>query len=72
MKIIIEKIELRETFKNRKNGNKRQNVQNFYTPDQTIILSEIKDSGFNMLAQYDLLPYNKPFQYIYILYKPSN
>jgi SAM-dependent methyltransferase len=67
-----EKIELREIFKNRKNGNKRQNVQNFYTPDQTIILSEIKDSGFNMLAQYDLIPYNKPFQYIYILYKPAN
>jgi SAM-dependent methyltransferase len=67
-----EKIELRETFKNRKNGNKRQNVQNFHTPDQTIILSEIKDSGFNMLAQYDLNSYDKPFQYIYILYKPSN
>ena len=65
-------IELRETFKNRKNGKKRQNVQKFITPDQTVILSEAKDSGFNMLSQFDLLPYDKPFQYIYILYKPAN
>jgi hypothetical protein len=65
-------IELRETFKNRKNGKKRQNIQKFITPDQTVILSEAKDSGFNMLSQFDLLPYDRPFQYIYILYKPAN
>lgn len=67
-----EVIELRETFKNRKNGKKRQNVRKFSTPDQSIILSEAKDSGFNMLAQIDLLPHDRPFQYIYILYKPAN
>ena len=67
-----EYIELRETFKNRKNGKKRQNVQKFNTPDQTLILSEAKDSGFNMLSQLDLIPYDRPFQYIYILYKPAN
>jgi hypothetical protein len=44
----------------------------FNAPDQSIILSEAKDCGFNMLAQNDLLPYKKPFQYIYILYKPAN
>ena len=65
-------IEMRETFKNRKNGKRRQNVQMFNAPDQSIILSEVKDCGFNMLAQNDLLPYKKPFQYIYILYKPAN
>jgi SAM-dependent methyltransferase len=65
-------IEMRETFKNRKNGKRRQNVQVFNAPDQSIILSEAKDCGFNMLAQNDLLPYKKPFQYIYILYKPAN
>lgn len=65
-------ITLRETFKNRKDGMKRQNIQKFNTPDQTIILSEAKDAGFNMLSQFDLLPYNRPFQYIYILYKPAN
>ena len=65
-------IELKETFKNRKNGKRRQNLQSFYTPDQSIILSEAKDCGFNMLAQYDLLPYNRPFQYVYLLYKPAN
>jgi SAM-dependent methyltransferase len=65
-------IEMRETFKNRKNGKRRQNVQMFNAPDQSIILSEAKDCGFNMLAQNDLLPYKKPFQYIYILYKPAN
>jgi SAM-dependent methyltransferase len=67
-----EVIELRETFKNRKNGKKRQNVRKFSTPDQSIVLSEAKDSGFNMLAQIDLLPHDRPFQYIYILYKPAN
>ena len=65
-------IKLKETFKNRKTGKRRQNLQNFYTPDQSIILSEAKDCGFNMLAQYDLMPYNRPFQYVYILYKPAN
>jgi len=65
-------IELKETFKNKKNGKRRQNLQNFYTPDQSIILSEAKDCGFNMLAQYDLLPYSRPFQYVYLLYKPAN
>ena len=67
-----EVIELRETFKNRKNGKKRQNIQKFITPDQSLILSEAKDCGFNMLSQFDLLPYDKPFQYIYVLYKPAN
>lgn len=67
-----EVIELRETFKNRRNGKKRQNVQKFYTSDQSIILSEAKDCGFNMLSQFDLVSHDKPFQYIYILYKPAN
>jgi SAM-dependent methyltransferase len=67
-----EVIELRETFKNRKNGKKRQNVRKFITPDQTVILSEAKDCGFNMLSQIDLLPFDRPFQYIYVLYKPAN
>ena len=65
-------IEFRETFKNRKNGKKRQNIRLFTTPDQTVILSEAKDSGFNMLSQIDLLPFDRPFQYIYVLYKPAN
>ena len=67
-----EQITLKEIFKNRKTGMKRQNVQVFNTPDQTVILSEIKDAGFNMLSQFDLIPYNKSFQYIYMLYKPAN
>jgi SAM-dependent methyltransferase len=67
-----EVIEFRETFKNRKNGKKRQNVRLFTTPDQTVILGEAKDSGFNMLSQIDLLPFDRPFQYIYVLYKPAN
>jgi SAM-dependent methyltransferase len=67
-----EQITLKEIFKNRKTGMKRQNVQIFNTPDQAIILSEAKDAGFNMLSQFDLIPYNRPFQYIYMLYKPAN
>ena len=67
-----EVIELRETFKNRKNGKKRQNVQKFITPDQSVILSEAKDCGFNMLSQYNLMSNNMPYQFLYILYKPAN
>ena len=57
---------------NKKSGKKYNKTTNFYTPDQSVILSEAKDTGFNMLAQYNLMANNKPYQFLYILYKPSN
>jgi len=65
-------IEMYEVFTHKKSGKKCNKTTNFYTPDQSIILSEAKDCGFNMLAQYNLMSNNKPYQFIYILYKPAN
>ena len=65
-------IEMYQTFTNKKTGKKYNKTTNFYTPDQSVILSEAKDSGFNMLAQYNLMSNNKPYQFLYILYKPAN
>ena len=65
-------IEMYQTFTNKKTGKKYSKTTNFYTPDQSVILSEVKDSGFNMLSQYNLMSNNKPYQFLYILYKPAN
>jgi hypothetical protein len=65
-------IEMYEIFTNKKTGKKYNKTTNFYTPDQSVILSEAKDSGFNMLAQYNLMSNSKPYQFLYILYKPAN
>jgi SAM-dependent methyltransferase len=65
-------IEMYEIFTNKKTGKKYNKTTNFYTPDQSVILSEAKDCGFNMLSQYNLMSNNKPYQFIYILYKPAN
>jgi SAM-dependent methyltransferase len=65
-------IEMYEVFTNKKSGKKYNKTTNFYTPDQSVILSEAKDCGFNMLAQYNLMSNNKPYQFLYILYKPAN
>jgi SAM-dependent methyltransferase len=67
-----EMIEMYEVFTNNKTGKKYNKTSNFYTPDQSIILSEAKDCGFNMLSQYNLMSHNKPYQFLYILYKPAN
>lgn len=65
-------IEMYQIFTNKKTGKKYNKTTNFYTPDQSVILSEAKDCGFNMLSQYNLMSNNKPYQFLYILYKPSN
>jgi SAM-dependent methyltransferase len=65
-------IEMYEVFTNKKTGKKYNKTTNFYTPDQSVILSEAKDCGFNMLSQYNLMSNNKPYQFLYILYKPAN
>ena len=65
-------IEMYEIFTNKKSGKKYNKTTNFYTPDQSIILSEAKDCGFNMHSQYNMMTNNKPYQFLYILYKPAN
>ena len=65
-------IEMYEVFTNKKTGKKYNKTTNFYTPDQSVILSEAKDCGFNMLSQYNLMSNNKSYQFLYILYKPAN
>jgi len=64
-------IEFQENFKNRKDGRISQQIRKVQFPDMKLILSEAKDAGFNMLSQLDLISLNKPYQYLFILYKPS-
>ena len=55
-----------------KQGKVRKNVRSMKMTGQKIIIGEAKDAGFMMLSQYDLLKNQREYQYIYILYKPSN
>lgn len=60
-----------ETMKD-KQGKVRKNIRSMKMTGQKIIIGEAKDAGFMMLSQYDLLKNQREYQYIYILYKPSN
>jgi len=60
-----------ETMKDRR-GKMRKNVRSLRMTGQKIIIGEAKDAGFTMLGQYDLIKSQREYQYIYILYKPSN
>ena len=60
-----------ETMKDR-HGKMRKNVRSLRMTGQKIIIGEAKDAGFTMLGQYDLIKSQREYQYIYILYKPSN
>ena len=55
-----------------KQGKVRKNVRSMKMTGQKIIIGEAKDSGFMMLGQYDLVKSQREYQYLYILYKPSN
>ena len=60
-----------ETMKD-KRGKVRKNIRSMKMTGQKIIIGEAKDAGVMMLSQYDLLKNQREYQYIYILYKPSN
>ena len=60
-----------ETMKD-KRGKVRKNVRSMKMTGQKIIIGEAKDAGFMMLGQYDLIKSQREYQYLYILYKPSN
>jgi SAM-dependent methyltransferase len=64
-------VTITETMKDR-SGKVRKNIRSLRMSGQKIIISEAKDSGFTMLGQYDLVKSQREYQYIYILYKPSN
>jgi hypothetical protein len=55
-----------------KRGKVRKNIRSMKMTGQKIIIGEAKDAGFMMLSQYDLLKNQREYQYLYILYKPSN
>ena len=64
-------VTITETMKDRR-GKVRKNVRSLRMSGQKIIIGEAKDFGFTMLGQYDLIKSQREYQYIYILYKPSN
>ena len=64
-------VTITETMKDRR-GNVRKNIRSLRMSGQKIIIGEAKDAGFTMLGQYDLIKSQREYQYIYILYKPSN
>lgn len=64
-------VTITETMKDRR-GKVRKNIRSLRMSGQKIIIGEAKDSGFTMLGQYDLIKSQREYQYIYILYKPSN
>lgn len=70
-KAASDSVTIIETMKDRR-GKVRKNIRSLRMSGQKIIIGEAKDSGFTMLGQYDLVKSQREYQYIYILYKPSN
>jgi len=64
-------VKIIETMKDRR-GKMRKNIRSLKMTGQKIIIGDAKDAGFSMLGQYDLVKSQREYQYIYILYKPSN
>lgn len=64
-------VKIIETMKDRR-GKVRKNIRSLKMTGQKIIIGDAKDAGFSMLGQYDLVKSQREYQYIYILYKPSN
>jgi ubiquinone/menaquinone biosynthesis C-methylase UbiE len=68
---VSDSVTFIETMKDRR-GKVRKNIRSLRMSGQKIIIGEAKDAGFTMLGQYDLIKSHREYQYIYILYKPSN
>jgi ubiquinone/menaquinone biosynthesis C-methylase UbiE len=62
---------MKETFKNNKSGNVRQNEHNLYMSTQAEILDIAKSSGFIIDSKIDLINCQYDSQYIYVLQKPT-
>jgi ubiquinone/menaquinone biosynthesis C-methylase UbiE len=62
---------MKETFKNNKNGNVRQNEHKLYMLTQAEILDIAKNVGFIIEAKIDMLECQYDSQFVYILQKPT-
>jgi ubiquinone/menaquinone biosynthesis C-methylase UbiE len=62
---------MRETFKNNKNGNVRQNEHRLYMNTQAEILDIAKEFGFIVDSKIDLTNCQYDSQYVYVLQKPT-
>jgi len=62
---------MKETFKNNKSGDVRQNEHKLYMSTQAEILDIAKSVGFVIDSKIDLLECQYDSQYIYILQKPT-
>lgn len=76
MKEVIETEEepialMKETFKNYKNGNVRQNEHMLYMLTQAEILDIAKSVGFIIHSKIDLVDCQYDSQFVYILQKPT-
>lgn len=62
---------MKETFKNNKNGNVRQNEHKLYMITQAEILDIAKAAGFIIDSKIDMVDCQYDSQYVYILQKPT-
>ena len=62
---------MKETFKNNKTGNVRQNEHKLYMLTQAEILDIAKSVGFIIDSKIDMLACQYDSQYVYILQKPT-
>jgi ubiquinone/menaquinone biosynthesis C-methylase UbiE len=62
---------MKETFKNHKNGNIRQNEHKLYMLTQAEILDIAKAAGFIIDSKIDMVDCQYDSQYIYVLQKPT-
>lgn len=64
-------VMFKETFKDKKNGNVRQNLHKLYMPIQKKILSQAKSAGFIVVERIEMINCQYEHQYLYILQKPN-
>jgi hypothetical protein len=62
---------MKETFKNNKTGNVRQNEHKLYMLTQAEILDIAKNVGFIIDSKIDMLECQYDSQFVYILQKPT-
>jgi hypothetical protein len=61
----------REIFKDKQNGNIRQNTHKLFMETQKDILTKARDVGFIELASIDMVRCQYENQFLYILQKPN-
>jgi SAM-dependent methyltransferase len=66
-------VQFREIFKDTTPGSKkvRENIHKMWIPSRLSMVNQLKEVGFVVLAQVDLLFTQKEYQYLYMFQKPS-